>query len=378
MSELRSALGLARWLGPWAGDAIPRGVSRSVVSLSAGERATRAYVYEPPSAARGVYVVAQGLHYEGPADARLDRFLRVLAQAGFVTVAPFLRDFNDLLIAPTTADDLAMGVAHGVALARARGLPAPALFSVSFGSRPAIEVAASPTGDDLGALVLFGGYCDFDETVRFCVTGRTAGGAETPLPHDPLNAPVVHLNLMRRAGPALFDARIDTARIERAYREMVYRTWGRPGLKRGDARAPIARDVARDLASAERTIFMQACGLEPGGDALLERGLEASGDAFAWADPRALLSQVRPPVVIVHGRDDDVIPVTQAERLEAALPPSHPRARILTGVYGHTGAAVPGPSAALREISAMVRVTRELARAPRRAATARGASTPRG
>jgi len=39
-------------------------------------------------------------------------------------------------------------------------------------------------------------------------------------------------------------------------------------------------------------------------------------------------------VVIVHGRDDDVIPFLEAEKLRAALPPGHPHRVFLTGLYG--------------------------------------------
>lgn len=335
--------------------------------LEGGGRRTRAHVYEPRGEAVGVYVVAQGLHHEGPDDARLDRFLRCLAAAGFVTVAPFLSDFRDLLIAPGAADDLSLGVDLGVALARARGLPRPALFSVSFGSRPAIEIAAGPRGGAIGALVLFGGFADFDATVRFCVTGRSppeAGG--DALPHDPLNAPVVHLNLLARAGAALFDAPVDPGRLADAYREVVVRTWGRPWLKVGRAREPVVRDVAARLPDAERGILLAAAGLGPGGDALLERGLAATRDAFSFADPRPSLARVRPPVVIVHGRDDDVIPYTEAEKLARTLPAGHPHEVIVTGLYGHTGSALPGPGAVGRELAALARVTWEMARGPRR------------
>ena len=97
---------------------------------------------------------------------------------------------------------------------------------------------------------------------------------------------------------------------------------------------------------------------------LLEAGLARAGDHFRWADPRPFLAAVHPRVVIVHGRDDDVIPWSQALALEAALPPSHPREVIFTGLYGHTGAAVPSPSAIAGEVRALTRVVHQLATAP--------------
>lgn len=363
---LRSAARLALWLGPWAGARAPRGVARAEVVLDEA-RGVRAYVYRPGGGgagagarAHGVYLVAPGLHYAGPDDPRFDRFCRVLASAGFVVVAAFLPDFLALRVAPETARDLALAFDHACALADAEGLAGPAIFSISFGSRPAIELAASEAGRRASALVLFGGFCDFDATVRFAITGRAEHeGRRIEVAHDPLNAPVVHMNLLPYQ-----DASLDRARLADAMRRMVLATWGRAELKVGRARAPYAEAIARELPERERELFLVACGLREGGRELLEEGLARAGDAFAWADPRPHLARVHPPVVVVHGRDDDVIPWLEASKLEAALPASHPREVILTGLYGHTGAALPGPGDVAREVRALVRVVRRLATAP--------------
>jgi pimeloyl-ACP methyl ester carboxylesterase len=326
-------------------------VTRAAVVLDE-RRGVRAYVYRPRHA-HGVYLVAPGLHYAGPDDPRLDRFCRVLANSGFVVVAPFLPDFLALRIAPTTTADLAIAFEHARAIADAERLDGPAVFSISFGSRPAIELCASDAGAHATQLVLFGGFCDFDATVRFAVGGRG----------DPLNAPVVFLNLL----PFHDDDTLDRELLTRAMRRMVETTWGRPELKIGDRRAAHAKAIIEELAlaGAHREHFLRACGLAPGGEEMLERALARTGDAFAWADPRAHLAGMRPPVVVVHGRDDDVIPYSEAEKLARALPPGHPHETILTGLYGHTGAALPSPRALSAELRAMLRIVRVLARAPR-------------
>jgi pimeloyl-ACP methyl ester carboxylesterase len=346
---------LAAWLGPWAGSRAPAGVARARVELGAGA----AYVYRPRRA-HAVYLVTPGLHYAGPDDPRLDRFCRVLANAGFVVVAPLLRDFLDLVITERTTRDLAVALDHACSLAEAERLVGPAVFSVSFGSRPAIELCASEAGRRATALVLFGGFCDFDATVRFAVTGRARHeGTELVVPHDPLNAPVVYLNLL-----PFLDRQVDKARLAAALRAMVVRTWGRPELKVGRAREGHAASIAATLDARERELFLVACGLEGDPAALLEEGLAGAARAFAWVDPRPHLAKMKPPVVIVHGRDDDVIPWTEADKLASALPPGHPHARILTGLYGHTGSALPDPRAVVDELRAMARIVSLLARAP--------------
>lgn len=346
---------LAFWLGPWAGTRSPAGVSRTEEVL-AGR--VRAYVHRPARArARGVYLIAPGLHFAGPDDPRLDRFCRVLADAGFVVVAPFLGDFCALRIAPETTRDLEAGFARAVRIADDERLPGPAVFSISFGSRPAIELCASELGRRASALLLFGGFCDFDAAVRFAITGGMG------LPHDPLNAPVVHLNLLEH-----HEGSFDRERLAGALRAMVEATWGRAELKKGDARASHARAIAEGLDTDTRALFLAACGLAPDSLARFEAALARAraANAFDWVDPRPHLARVRPPVVVVHGRDDDVIPWTEAEKLRAALPAGHPCEVILTGLYGHTGAALPRPGALAREIRALARVVTLLARAPAR------------
>jgi hypothetical protein len=251
---------LAAWLGPWAGTRVPKSTTRTPIVIG-DARPTRAYVYRPRRA-HGVYLVAPGLHYPGPDDPRMDRFCRVLANAGHVVVAPFLSDFLALRIAETTTADLARAFDHACAIAEAERLEGPAVFSISFGSRPAIELCASEAGARATKLVLFGGFCDFDATVRFAVTGRASSeGASIHVPHDPLNAPVVFLNLLAFHD----DDALDKPLLARAMREMVQSTWGRPELKIGDRRAEHASKIvaALSLSTAEREFFLRDARVDP-------------------------------------------------------------------------------------------------------------------
>src|SRR5262245_9200555 len=187
---------LARWLGPWASARrLPR-VERTRERL---EESIDAYRYEPlDGRATGVYVVVPGLHFDGPDDARMDRFCRVLAAARLAVVAPFVRCYRTLEVRADASDDVAVACRHAIAFARERGLPRPALFSISFGSAPGIEAAASDAlRDRLGALVVFGGFFDFAGVIRFAISARAFDdGMPVALPHDPLNAPAVFINLL--------------------------------------------------------------------------------------------------------------------------------------------------------------------------------------
>ncbi|CAN5355718.1 alpha/beta hydrolase [soil metagenome] len=350
------ALSLAYWLGPWAEGRSPAGVTRRTVRLESPRGDVSTYVYDARERPRGIYVVAQGMHYLGPDDPRLDRFCRVLARAGFRVYAPMLRDFLALRMAETAADDLALAVTLAAADARLLDLAKPTLMSISFGSRPAITVASGAHADEIASLILFGGFVDFDATIRFAITGRATHEARTlSVARDPLNAPVVFLNLL----PFLeTEARRDV--VAEAWREMVVRTWGKMELKVDGARDAIARDIAERLTPIERDLFLRGCTLcsPAAAERLLDEGLVRAKSAFSWTDPHADLARVRAPITIVHGRDDDVIPVFEAEKLACAVP----SARLLvTGMYGHTGSAFPSSRALAAELTTLARVVRTLA-----------------
>ena len=353
---MSGALTLVRWLGPWEKTGTPRSVSRTERSIRTPTAEMRAYLYAPPSRPRGVYVLAPGLHFLGPDDPRLDRFCRILAASGVLVLAPFLPDHTRLRVTANTTDDLAAAFDVGESLAS--GLPKPALFSISFGSQPTLALAARESHRDrIGAVVLFGGFADFAASVRFCLTGRAEHrGRALSIAHDPLNAPVVWMHLLE-----LLTLDCDRDAVQRAWRTMVERTWGRVELKAPGARDPIAHQIARDLDGRDRAVFLLGCGLAPGGGDHLEDALSRIGELYSFTDPRPHFARIRAPIVVVHGRDDDVIPWFEAEKLAAMAP----RARVLiTGLYGHTGAASVSPRALARELKTMLAVVRTLARAP--------------
>jgi pimeloyl-ACP methyl ester carboxylesterase len=341
---------LLRWLGPWTSSArVPEGIERERWSLR-DDLST--YLYRPRGPAVGTYLIAPGLHFLGPDDPRLDRFCRVLARAGFRVVAPFLPSFIDLVVRPSAPDDFEI-----VARASVERFGAPvAVFSISFGSWPALEVAAR-LGRDVDGVITFGGYAELEAAIRFAVDGvmRTPGGDVT-LARDPLNSPALFLNVL----PHL-EAGGDTTELEAAWREMVRTTWGKMELKAPGKLDPFAHALAPRVPAHQRELFLIGCGVVPGAPALIEASLARAGDALAFASPAAALARLKCPVVVCHGRDDDVIPWGEAEKLYAALAPRVPARLLLTGLYGHTGAERPSPRVLAREATTLIALARALA-----------------
>jgi pimeloyl-ACP methyl ester carboxylesterase len=358
--RLRTMLSLGRWLGPWTdGARMPEGVTREEIDVPAGrgaDRPMRISVYRPAGPARGSLLLVPGLHYLGPADPRMDRFARVLAASGIVTAAPHLPDY--LALIPTRA--LFHDVERALdALLALPGRPPgrPGVFSISFGSLPALALAAS-RGDAIGALVVFGGYARFTDTLEFCIRGRPGAA------HDPLNRPVVFMNLL----PWLPGKPEDPAPLLAAWRRYVEATWGRPAMKADAAWRAAAEEAAAGLSPSDRSLFLRSTGAWPGGDALFDEALAAARDEFAWLDPGPFLRDIRVPVHVVHGAEDDVIPHEHALSLARAMPPGAVRGVHVTGLYGHTqgsgmGAGIGKIRALAHEAGTLVQMLAALAAA---------------
>src|SRR5687768_16794399 len=128
--HVRRVARLMRWLGPWTSDrARPRGIRRRRVVV---DGRFDAWVYRPRVEPDGAMLLVPGLHYLGPADRRLDRFLSILADAGALVLCPFLPEFRALRVGPSLPSDCARAFDTLLALPDVpRGAKA-GVFSISF------------------------------------------------------------------------------------------------------------------------------------------------------------------------------------------------------------------------------------------------------
>lgn len=369
MPRVRALSTILRYLGPWS-QATPPNISRRAVVLrpgapsgrradrlgrEAGPRELATYLYEPNGVPLGAYLVVPGLHFEGPDDPRLDRVCRVLAAAGFVVVAPRLPAFLDLRVAPSVVDDLLQ-----VGQAIARWLPHAERFtvlSISFGSWPALSFAAR-LPQSVDAVICFGGYADLTSAMRYSLTGRLRlDGRELSGSRDPLNVAALFLNLL----PFVDHPQAADPRLERALRELCYQTWGHAELKQPGRLLPFANRVAEELPAELRELFLVCAGVQGGTDALAAAALEHALHGLSFAEPGPAIEAASRPVVLCHGRDDDVIPFTEAIELERRLSPHVPTRLLLTGLYGHTGTSNIAPGQLLREGRTLLTIARTLA-----------------
>lgn len=329
---------LARWLGPWA-DATKSPRVDAVDDQIAG---IRVRYYGPPGGV--TYLIAPGLHYAGPDDPRMDRFCRILARAGHHVVAPFIPDYLALTPNARAIADFAK-----VCDALPPGTK-PVVFSISFGSLLAFALAAE-RGDAIDKLVIFGGYADFHETMKFCLTGEVSTGRQAT--RDPLNQPVVLMNLLEY----IDHHRHTRDELVAGWRRYVERTWGRPEMKARERFVAVAQELAPEIPDAVRELFLIGIGAQPGAWDLAVPAL-AKFDASAL-DPSPYLPRITNRVELVHGIDDDVIPFEQSHVLASQLVNADVRVHI-TGLYGHTGSQRPPLTALGKELITMIRVLRVL------------------
>jgi pimeloyl-ACP methyl ester carboxylesterase len=322
---------LARWLGPWArATDVPDDVERSELAI-AGPPSLDAWVYRPRGRELvGSVLLVPGLHFLGPRDPRLDRFARILAHSGHLVVAPFLPSYLRLEVTPSVLVEIEHALDALLAHPARPRHRAPGVMSISFGSMPALRLAAR-RGDDLANVLIFGGFADFRRTLRFALRG------EGDRPNDPLNSPAVVINLLPFLGEVDGLVRDGERELLRT-RLLAYcaRTWGRPEMKVDRAYAAHALALSDGLEEPLRSLFLRACRVEPGIEELIERALERAGGHFDWIDPRPELHRVRRPVTLVHGVNDDVIPFEESRALLDALGGHTRTALHLTGLYGHT------------------------------------------
>ena len=348
-------LKLVRWLGPWADPAARPAADVRDDDLDG----MQIRIYRPHRGARvrSTFLIAPGLHYACADDPRMDRFCRVLTCAGHQVVVPYIPDFLALVPTARAKHDFlsafdALPRWMGPAAGTDTGRPRPTVFSISFGSLLAFALAAERPAA-VERLVIFGGYADLRETLRFSLTGEVASGRAAV--HDPLNLPVSVMNLLDHLEPPP----LDRDAVVAAWRRYVERTWGRAELKLDRRYAAIAEALAPSVPASVRELFLVGTGALPG---VLDLALPALARLDVRPlDPSPYLPRITCRVDLVHGIDDDVIPFEHAHALAAGL--VHADVRVhLTGMYGHTGAARPALGAAARELITLVRVLRVLAR----------------
>lgn len=260
-------------------------------------------LYLPPAGARASIVLVPGVTPQGKDDPRLVAFARDLARARLLVLVPEISNLRELKVSAEDAEVIAGAVGYLAGRQRPLGIAA-----ISYAAGPAMLAAlGDEAGRDVEFMILIGGYYDIGAVVRFFSTGFYREGLGQPWQHREPNA----------YGKWVF-ARSNADRLTEPRDRHLLRTIA--DRKLGDLNAAV-EDLVSDLGPEGRSVL----------DLLTNRDPERVGTLIAGLPPsirlgmealdvsRRDLSRISANVILVHGRDDAIIPVSESRALAAAL-----------------------------------------------------------
>ncbi len=323
-------------------------------------RAHAADAYAAPTA-RADLVLVPGAVRAGAADPRLIAFARTLARADFRVVVPDLARLRALQVTRDDARILAALARHLDAQPPARPL---GMAAVSFAVGPV--VLAVDAGAPVDFVVAVGGYYDLEATIAYFTTGYYRTGPAAPWRFREPNAYGKWVFVLSNV------PRLEDAEDRRVLRTMAER-------KLADLDAGTGDLVAR-LGPEGRAVHALLVNPDPARvPALIDRlpaGIRAEIDALNLArlDFRAWDRRgIDADVVLIHGRDDPVIPATQSRALARALGPGRSSLHVVDGL-DHVELGEVGLAGTLTLVEAVYRVLAQRDRDPAARPRRRGAA----
>jgi pimeloyl-ACP methyl ester carboxylesterase len=262
-----------------------------------------------PERAEAALVLVPGVVPEGKDDPRLVELAQTLVRAGFAVLVPDIVGMRAQQVSPADAQAIAAAIVWLAGCTPPEEARSVGVVAISYAAGPAILAALRPdAGPRVRFLVAIGGYYDLEALVTFFTTGYFRTGPEAP---------------WQRGEP-------------NAYGKWVFIAANAERLEDPEDRATLAAMAERKLADLDADVADLEAGLGPEGrsvTALLDNrnpervpALVAGLPETVRADLAALdlarrdLSQLEARLLLVHGRDDPIIPASQSAALAAAAP----------------------------------------------------------
>ncbi len=300
---------IAAGAGPSTLKEVTPAPTRQAMTYRVQDRANAGDLYRPGEAAKAALVLVPGAAREGRDDPRLVAFATTLARARFTVLVPNIENLRALYIGPEDVRSIADALRH---LAAHGDVPDPGsvgLVAISYAAGPAILAALEPDLRDRVRFVLsVGGYYDIEALVTFFTTGRFR---ETPAQPWRFMAPNAY-------GKWIF-LRANARRVEDARDRVLLAAMA--GRKLADLEARVD-DLAARLGPQGRSIHDLLANDDPDAVPALIAALPPAlrADMAALDLSRAELSHLGARLILLHGRDDAIIPYTESQALAAAAP----------------------------------------------------------
>lgn len=276
---------------------------------------------------RAAIVAVPGAVPLGKDDPRLVAFATTLARAGFAVLAPEIAGFRQLRVRPSDAREIADAFAYLSSRPELARDGRAGMFAFSYSVGPTLLAALE--GDirkRVRYLVGVGGYHDLPRAMRFFTTGW--------FEHD------------RKWHHLTPD---DTGRMVLAYSSLDYLAEGREGAApdravfdrmvelRGHDPAADLRPLAAQLSEPAKAVYALAMNGDPARfPELFSRLPEAMRADITRLDlARHDLKPLQARLILLHGRNDNLIPYPESLALAAAVPEGQAHVFLFNRVLGH-------------------------------------------
>ena len=295
--------------------------ARTRIAYRVADRERVGDLYRPGETARAALVLVPGAAPEGKDDPRLVAVAQALARVRFLVLVPEIPNLRDLKVRPEDADAVADALRHLAARPEAWGEARGktlGLVAISYAAGPAVMAALEPDlRGRVGFLAAVGGYYDIEALVRFFTTGyyRTRPDLTwkrvTPNPYG-------KWIFLRSNAERVSSPRDRVLLIAMAQRKL------------DNLSAPLDDLIAR-LGPEGRAVHALLVNTDPEAVPGLIAGLPSTvrRDMAALDLKTRDLTALEAEVLLIHGRDDTVIPFTESKALAAALAPGRARLTIV-------------------------------------------------
>ena len=319
------------------------GVPTEDVVIGSGASTLRARRYSRASQGSPApgWVLLHGVTRPGPDHPGIVRFAAALARSGAVVLVPDIPSWRRLDLDPVPAQTALIRAAEhlsGDPWVRSGGV---VLVGLSFGFPQVLRVGARLAAAGLvRGLGGFGSYCRLAETLRFGLTGqfRWRGSTEYLRP-DPYGRWVVAANYLHRV-PGYEDAEC----VSRALHRLADLA-GERRIMSWDPSYDVAKDeLARSIPETHQHLFRL---FAPPSDREPEPGparemahllADAARRIHPELEPPAEFGDAPPPPIrLLHGRRDHLIPFTETLALERLLRKRTDVSATVTGLFAHSG-----------------------------------------
>ncbi|MCP1673117.1 pimeloyl-ACP methyl ester carboxylesterase [Natronocella acetinitrilica] len=280
--------------------------AREHVHYSIDGRNYEADIYRSDRDHRGNLLLVHGFTEDGRRDERLTAFAATLARSGFVVFVPEVEGLRDFSVSSREIEVLIDALRHSISDQGPAAGESTAIAAFSLAVGPTLLAASDPAvADSVSFLISVGGYYDLVDTLRYVTTGVDAGSGDAR-PPPPLRAGRWAVLLSQLHWLEDDD---DRELVEQMARRRL-----------DEPTAPL-EDLRRQLGSQGRAVYDLVNNRDAEQvEALLDGLPPAMLEEFRQLDlANRDLSGLRADVVLIHGPDDPIIPLSHSLRLREAL-----------------------------------------------------------